>query len=223
MVSSQSDAALKDRALMTQTFDRPAEVVPQRGQVCAADVPKVYPLQMPPDAFRRVQVRRVTRQLLQLHALRPTISEKLLHRLAAVYRRSVPDYQQLALDTLQQMLQKAYHIHATVRPLLTLGEQPAVHRDAADRRDMLTPHGHAQDRRLANRSVGTHHAGQQRKARLIYPDNGSPVAFRPLLSVGQRSAYQAAIFPSSRWVARRIGFWGLQRSAFRRRLTCVGW
>jgi len=222
MVSSQANAALKDRALLAQPFDCPAEVLPQRSQIGTAYVPQVYPLQIPPEPFCRIQLRRIARQLLQLQALRPSVSQELFDRFSTVDRRSIPDHQQLALNLRQQMFQEDHDVHATICPLLTLGEHLSTHRDAADRRDVLVAQRDTQNRRLANRSVGAHHAGQEREARLIYPDNGSPVGCRPFFSAGQRCAYQAAIFASSRWVARRIGFCGLQRSAFRRRLTCAG-
>lgn len=219
MISSQMNATLNNVALVTQPSNCPAQFVPQPTQISTADIAQFYSFQIAPDAFIWIEVRRIAGQLLQLYALCAAIGQKVLDRLPTVDRRTVPDHQQLALNMAQQMLQKAHNLRAAVGPLLRLVQQFAVHRDAADRRDALVSQGDAQDRRLANRGIGTHNTGQQRKARLIYPDNGSPVNFRPFFSSGQRSAYHAAILASSRWVARRIGFWELQPMARKRRLT----
>ena len=223
MISSLSKTSENNVVFVAQPSNGPVQFVAQLRQVLAANVAQLHSLQMTPDAFIGIEFRRITRQWLQLHALGSTIGQEVLNRLTTMDRCPIPNHQQFPFNMAQQMLQKAHHINAAIGPILLLMEQLTTHCNTTDCRDVLALEGHPQDRRLTSRGIGAHYTGQQRKARLIYKDDGSPVGFGPFFSAGQRSAYQAAILVSLRWVARRIGFCEVQRMARRRRLTCAGW
>src|SRR3972149_5387464 len=121
------------------------------------------------------------------------------------------------------MLEKANHICTAVGALLHQSQQGARARDAADDRQVIPRQPHAQDGGLPTGRISANHGGQEIEARLVYPDDGSAFFLGPLFIAGHRSVYHAAMAASSRWVARRIGFWTLQAIARRRRLTCAGW
>ena len=215
MITSLSNAILNDVLFVAQPCGGQAQFAPQVAQVYATHVAQFYPFQITPDAFVRVQFRGVARQLLQLQPLAGTVSQEGFDDLTAMNRRAVPDHQHLAGKMTQHVLQKTDHIRAAEGPLLDLKEQLSVHGDAADDRQMLPLQKYPQDRRPATRCIGTHHARQQREAGLVYPDDGPPFGLGLSLRAGHRSLYQAAMAASSRWVARRIGFWALQPMALR--------
>jgi hypothetical protein len=60
-------------------------------------------------------------------------------------------------------------------------------------------------------------------AGLVDPEDHPPFVLGPFLSAGQRSARQAAMAASSRWVARRIGRYTLRPTALSGRLACAEW
>jgi hypothetical protein len=108
------------------------------------------------------------------------------------------------------VLQDADDVRTTNRTLVDQQEQAVIQADTADGRQMVAAERHPQDGRLRARGVGTDDSRQQIEAGLVYPDDGLAGALRPLLSAGQRWAYQAAMASSFRWVARAMGFCGLQ-------------
>jgi hypothetical protein len=55
-----------------------------------------------------------------------------------------------------------------------------------------------QDGRLTHRVIGTHHARQKVKPRLIHKQNRSALLYGPFLSSGQRSSFQCLMASSSR-------------------------
>jgi hypothetical protein len=87
---------------------------------------------------------------------------------------------------------------------------------------MITRQRDAQGGRVPAWGVAADEGGQEIEARLVGPDDRAPLSLRPFLSAGQRSANQAAISASLRWLARRRGFWGLHPTARSTRLTCAG-
>src|SRR5438067_12634220 len=223
MVAGFSDTALDDLRLGAQADGRLAQRLTEVPQAPAADVAELDPLQVPPDALVRVQVRGVGRQRFDPEALAADLRQQVLDRLPAVDRPAVPDHQQRVRDDLQQVAEEARHVGALEGALLGHEEQVAVRADAADDREVVAAERHPQDRGLPARGVGADGPGQQVEAGLVEPEDHPPFFISPFLSAGQRSAYQAAMAASSRWVARRIGFWTLQPTARSRRLTWAGW
>jgi hypothetical protein len=65
-----SDAAADDGALVAEAGDGQPKVRPQVPERGAAHVAQLHPLEVLPDAFVRVQLRRIGRQRFQLEARR---------------------------------------------------------------------------------------------------------------------------------------------------------
>ena len=86
-------AGADDVALVAQAFARVDHLEAQVGQVAAADIGQLDPLEVVPDPLRRVQVRRIPRQALQPQPLGRSALQEVLDQLALVDRRSVPDDQ----------------------------------------------------------------------------------------------------------------------------------
>lgn len=217
------EATVDDVVLVAEPSGGQAQCSVQMAQGGTAQIPQLDPFQVVPDALIGIQIRRVAWQDLKLEACRATGRQERLHRLAMMDGSTVPDHQQLARDVTQQVLQEPNHLRTPNRTLVDHQEQAVVQGDAADDRQVVAGQRHAQDGRLRPWRVAADHRRQQIEAGLVYPDDALTGALRPLLSAGQRLAYQAAMAASSRWVARTTGFWGLQPIARKRRLTCDGW
>jgi hypothetical protein len=110
------------------------------------------------------------------------------------------------------MLEEAHDIAAFEGSCLDRHQQLALRGYRANDREMIACQRHMQGWRLPTRGVTAYHSGQQVETGFVYPDDDSSLAQALFLSVGQRSEYQAAIASSSRWVARMIGFCGVQPS-----------
>ena len=222
-IAALSDTAAEHVGLVAEPFDGEAQFDAELGQVSAAEVAAFDVLEIVPDAFVRVEVRGVVGQGLQLQPSCRPLGEEVLDRLGTMDGRAIPDHEEVALDVAQQMLEKADDLGAPESPLAHLQEDPPVVGEAAQHGQMIARAGHAQDRRLAPRRVGAHEPRQQVEGGLVYPDDRAPLALGFACRAGQRSANQAVIACSSRWVARRIGFWTLQPISRRSRLIWAGW
>jgi hypothetical protein len=103
--------------LLTQVPSGEAQGVPQFGQVMTTQVAKLHRLQVVPDAFVRVQLRRITGQTFQVKAVGSALSKEVLNRLSMMGGQSIPNEQQLARNLAQQVTQKA-HDRGRLRPCL---------------------------------------------------------------------------------------------------------
>jgi hypothetical protein len=81
----------------------------------------------------------------------------------------------------------------------------------------------AHNGRLAHRRIGAHDTGKGINPGLVSEEEALLLGLRPLLIAGQVSSRQQAIAASSRWRARRAGFWGLQWITWHKRPTGRGW
>ncbi len=190
-----------------------AKVASELGEILAADVAQLHALEIAPDALVRVEVWSVARERLQADTSGATLSQEVLDRLATMDRGPIPDDQELAGDVAEQMLEKAHDIRALIGVLLHEHQQPARWSDATDNRQVITAQRQPEDGCLAARSVGPDGPGEQVEARLIDPDDGSPLLVSPLFRAGQRSVRQASMAASFRWLARWTGFCTLQPAA----------
>jgi hypothetical protein len=152
--------------LASQPHHREIEFSTKMAQVLTTHVTQLYMLEVLPDTFCRVQLRRISRQLLKVNVLRPPISHK-ASDLFAMDRRAVPDHQQFALPLIPNVLQKAHTIHTRQRPLASQRQEMAPHRNPTHHRQMRIAQDRFKDRRLCSRRIGSDHAGQQVKARFI--------------------------------------------------------
>ena len=120
------------------------------------------------------------------------------------------------------MVQKPHYITTVEGPGLHRDQQVARGSDPADHREMISCQRHPQHGRLAPWRVTPHDARQQVEPGLVYPDDNPAFGSALFLSSGQRSPYHTAIACSSRWVARMIGFCGVQPRWAKIRLTWAG-
>ena len=136
-------------------------------QILTAEIAHLDVLEMPPDAFFRIQLRRIAGEALEMDPLSRPVAQILPDGFAAVDRRAIPDDQQLARDMALQVIQEADHLGARDRRLVDLEVQPALEPDRPDHRTMIAAERVMQDRRLAPRRVAAHHRGQKIEAALI--------------------------------------------------------
>ena len=179
-------------------------------------------LQLLPDAFVWVKIRRVARQPFQVDRS-GGLGQQRFDRFVMMDRCAIPNDQQSAAQLALQVLQEAHRIPAFECSRLHRHQQLACAGYPADHREMIARQRYPQNWRLSTRGVTAHPARQQVETGLVYPDDDSSFALALFLSAGQRSLYQAAITASSRWLARMIGFCGVQPRRARIRLTCAGW
>ena len=185
-------------------------------QVRAAHVPQLNAFEIGPDALVRVEIGCVARQLLQLEPFGSALSQEVFDRLTAMDRRPIPEHQELAGQVSQEVAQEQHHIWTAEGVILDLQQQAPSRRDAADDRQMVARQREAQRWWVAAWGEAPHHRWQEIEARLIDPDDGAALTYRPLFSAGQRSDHHCLIAPSLRWVARRKGFCGVQPAARKR-------
>src|SRR6516225_11167745 len=111
-------------------------------------------LTVAPDVFDRIELRRVSRQKLQLD-LPVLAGDKFAHQPAAMNRQPIPDDRQPAGNMSLQVLQKLDYL----RSLDGAGEQAEVKvpdRNARHSRKAFPMEGVLQHRRLTSRRPGAH-------------------------------------------------------------------
>jgi hypothetical protein len=196
----------------------PSELLPAQ----ATNILEFDAFEQIPDTFLRIEFGSVCRQLFQMKAFGSAFAEIVFHRLTAMNGGSVPDHEQLARNLAREQLQKTHHIGAFVRVILALHDDLSFWRDATHDRKMIARQLHFQDGRLSDRRIGPYAHGQQVKSRLIGKDY-CPVFLRGLFfRAGHRSAFQAAMAASSRWLAFSMGFCRLCLTVRRSRLQWAG-
>jgi hypothetical protein len=139
--------------LATQALDRKPKFPPQVRKVQAAQIPHVHVLQVVPDAFPRVEVRGIGRELLQVNLPGSPFGQKRAH-VPLVNGRAIPDHQQFLRYMRQQVLEKDHAIEAVQRVIAHQGVEPAVHRNAAHDRHMVAGVHRAQDGGLSAGRIG---------------------------------------------------------------------
>ena len=192
-------------------------------QVRATQVSHLDVLEVLPHAFIRVQVGRVSRQLLQLHERRSAIRQKGFDLVAAMNRRTVPHHQQLAANHPLHVTQKRDTLDAPQWPAASQGKELTARRDTTHHRQVVARDKRAQHRRSATGRIGADDSGQQVETRFVNKDGRALLAPRFFFNPGQVSERHSIIFSSSRWAARSIGFCGVQRKAFNNRETWSLW
>jgi hypothetical protein len=106
MIVALGNTTKQDAAFMAQSLLGPPQRQTQRTQLGAADIAQLYPLEIVPDAFDRVQLGGIARLLLQMQPLCRPPRQEFLDGLATVNRRPIPDQQQLASDLAQEHTQE---------------------------------------------------------------------------------------------------------------------
>jgi hypothetical protein len=178
-------------------------------------------LQIIPNAFIRVRVGGITRQLFQMKSFGRTLAQKLFNRLAPMSRQAIPDEQQLALKTMQQMFEKTNHPWPPERLFLGPGEQFTVAGYGADDRQVF-PRARFENRRLASGCISPHRPRQQIKTGFIYEYYGSFFTGSFFFNASHFWLRHCSMATSLRWLARLSGFWRLQPIFLSRLPTCSG-
>jgi len=209
--------------LVAEALDRQPQFEAEFCEIVTADIAQLEALEIVPDPFVGIEFGRVAGELLEVQPRRRPLRQEVAHDLRTVDRGAIPNHQQLAGLVAQQVLEKADDIRAAERTLLHLQEQPPGVGEPANRGQMVMGERRVQQGRLAPRGVGADDPGQRVEGRLVYPDERALLALSFAFSAGQRCSVHARMASSSRWVARKPGFWTLQPHARRRRLTCAAW
>src|SRR3989304_3802352 len=111
-------AGFNDIALVAKASCGQPEFTSELGHVVTTDIGQLNMFQMVPDTIVGIQLRRVTRQTFKSDACHTTVCQEVLHRLAPMDRRSIPDHQELAWDVPKQVLEEAHHVFAMIGPFL---------------------------------------------------------------------------------------------------------
>jgi hypothetical protein len=82
--------SLDDIGLVPQACHSFAQLIPKMREISTGHVLELNALQVGPDSFLRVQLRRVSRQPLKQDAFSGTVGQKGLHLVSAVDGRPVP-------------------------------------------------------------------------------------------------------------------------------------
>jgi hypothetical protein len=153
--------------LLAQSLDRQRKFSIKMTQVVTAEVPHLNVLEMLPDPFVWIQVRRIRRQPLQMNKLAAPLRQESLYFLRAMDRRAIPNYQQPPPQTSRQMQQKRDTLPTRQRLVARQRVELSAHRHATHHRQVVAGLEATQDRRFAARRVSPDHSRQQVKASFI--------------------------------------------------------
>jgi hypothetical protein len=173
-------ACVDDARLLPQALAGAAEGGAGLREVGAADVAQLDVLEVLPDAFLGIGLRRVPGEALEADAGGGAIAQELLDERTPVDRRPVPDDEQFAGEVTQQVAQEADDLHARDRALVPPEVELRVEPHRADDREVVVGEPVAQDRRLADRRVRSRDRREQVEAALIDEQQRAPVRQRPL-------------------------------------------
>ena len=89
--------------LVPQACARPVQLAPQVGEIPAAPVLELHPLEIVPNALRRVQVRRIAGQSLQMQPFGRPCRQVLFDGLPLMDGRAIPNDQDFPADLAKQL------------------------------------------------------------------------------------------------------------------------
>ncbi len=135
---------------------------------------------------------------------------------------SIPKHQKKTCELVLQQFQKLDHLLGGDRLFVGLQEELTLGCDRPNRSQMITGQIFLQNWCQPTRSVTADNHRQQIEPGFIYEENGPPFPDGLFLSLGQRVCHQPSISSGFCCLARIFGFWGVQFSSFRMRLTCAG-
>jgi hypothetical protein len=205
------EAALEHARFSSHPFHGITQFAAEVRDLDAPQMAPFAPFTRLPEALPRLQFRRIGRQAFHVHPLGRPIGEELLDEMTARNGGAIPHEHHPAGHLTEQVFQEGDHIRRIESAVLTLEIQFALRRHGTDRRQMVAGPPCPQDRGLAHGRVGAHHTRQGIKPRFVYEEDGLLRRHRPLLIAGHVSVRQRSLAASSRWRARRLGFWGSSR------------
>jgi hypothetical protein len=191
-------------------------------QVEAAQMASLNPRQMAPEPFAGIQLGGRGRQPRHLEPRRRSMGQERLDDLAAVNRGAIPAHHQAAGDLPAPMFQEGDHVCRMDGAVLGVARACSLRRDGADGREMIACPPLLHDGRVAQRRRGPDHTRQGREPGFVEEKDALPLDLGPLLMAGQVASRPCAIAASSRWRARRAGFWRRHRIASSTRLIWPG-
>ena len=127
-----ADQTTDDLPFVAETSGGETQVLLEVVQIRAAHVTELHVLEVRPDAFVRIEIGSVARQLLQSQSLGRTEGKEGFDGLTAMNRRTVPDHQQLARDMSQQVLEETDDLGTAERVVLDAQQQLATRGNATD-------------------------------------------------------------------------------------------
>ena len=161
--------------LAAQAADGEAEFPAEFVEILAAAILEFDPFEQVPDTLISIEVRGIAGQAFQVQPRGGAGGEGVLHRLAVVNGRAVPDDEELAPDLTEQLAKEgddrrpAERLRLNLR--LNMGKQPPVRRDGADGGEMVARERDAQDGSLAAWGVRTRHEGEKVERCLVYEED----------------------------------------------------
>ena len=201
----------------------------QGENIDGAEVCEFAVLEIAPDLFDGIQVRRVAGQSFDRQP-RSLAGEIVLHDAALVSAQSIPHQDEVtvrkvALEGAQKADQREIGVVAGPRLEVTAAALaiPAKSQGGSDRQARPAAGRVTQDRRVAARGPRAADDRSVRDAAFVFEDDPGPPAARVFFTCGQRSRFHCAIAPSSRSRAWRTGRWSDQPKRRRMYQTCPGW
>lgn len=142
------------------------------------------------------------------------------HGFETVDGRTIPDDQQLAFGPARlEPLHESDAVKAVERVRAHAAKKFPFHGHRRHHREVIVTARSVEDGRVTTRGVGTSAARQQIKTTFVDEHYAPTVCARLFLSSGHRSARQASMALSSRWLARSMGCCGVQSKVLSRRET----
>ena len=167
-------------------------------EVQAAEITQLDPLQVAPEAFARIQLRRIGGQSLEVEALRRAVGQECLDGMAAMDGGAIPDDDHAAWHLAQQVLQEGHDVFRVDGTVLAVEIQLALRGDGAHGRQMLTRPPLAQAGSVPHRGIRADDTGQRVEPGFIDEEDALLLSLRPLLMAAQVSWCHRVIAASSR-------------------------
>lgn len=154
----------------------------QLGEIIATDVAELDLLEIAPNPFIGVQLRRIGWELLQMDPRRTTGGQKVPDRLGPVDGRPIPEHQELPGDVPQQVAQEAHHIGAVERLPAHLQQQLSRGCEPTDHGEVIPGQKRPQDGRLPPWGPRPDDGREQIERGFIHPDQRARLTLRLFFS-----------------------------------------
>ncbi len=178
-------------------------------------------LEVRPDVFDRVQLRRVSRKAANLDPAVECI-EILSDELAAVSGKAVPDDDEFTGDAAQQMIEEDDQVFPT-DSLVEDFEVEVPDGQTRDQRKSLPVEVMEQNGRLSPRCPSAASVRTMTQPAFVDEDDRAPFCTGFFLMAGQVLRFHSAMAASFLSIARPTGRWGLQFSCRSTFQTWPGW
>src|SRR5574341_472570 len=216
-----TEASMNEVSFVAKSGAGLAKLKAKVGKIKTAEISQFDLLEIAPDAFIRIEIRRIAGQAFQEDAFSRSLSQKISTVGPAMGGQAIPNDQQLTGDKTQQMLQEPDKIRALEGMVLCQSEQPPLWRNGANDRQVVAAERDTQHGRASDWRIGPGDGGQPVEPGFVHEHYGSSFLDGFFSSSGQRPVRHCSMAASWRWAARFNGFWLLQRMALSNRPTCT--